>query len=319
MKFKQLLIPVAPEQSLNETFHQALVFADVSCAQVTLLTVVEDLQELREISKLSVTTLNLFENAIEIYRNQLKRHVQDLSPLYQSITFSTEVRVGIPFIEIIKSAKENQSDLIIIDTHRNEKDAACQRGSTTRHLMRKSEVPIWSICESQNPVNRIAVAIDVTCTDMQPFNEKIISLAIEYCLITGAELNICNAWRLDTEGFLRKWNGYNDIDIALVAKQLRDKQSDRINSLLLPYEMSVTCKCVNLIEGDAKKVLPDFFEKDGIDMVILGSLSRTGIAGFLIGNTAESMLDKLNCSVITLKPDEFHSPVFTEETKSGAL
>jgi nucleotide-binding universal stress UspA family protein len=44
----------------------------------------------------------------------------------------------------------------------------------------------------------------------------------------------------------------------------------------------------------------------------MGTVARTGIAGFFMGNTAESILTQLECSVLTLKPQGFVSPVTLE-------
>ena len=44
----------------------------------------------------------------------------------------------------------------------------------------------------------------------------------------------------------------------------------------------------------------------------MGTVCRTGIAGFFIGNTAESILQQVDCSVLTVKPDGFVSPVVLE-------
>ncbi len=43
--------------------------------------------------------------------------------------------------------------------------------------------------------------------------------------------------------------------------------------------------------------------------VVMGTVARTGVAGLLVGNTAERLLDEVRCSVITLKPPGFVSPV----------
>ena len=40
----------------------------------------------------------------------------------------------------------------------------------------------------------------------------------------------------------------------------------------------------------------------------MGTMARSGIAGLLIGNTAERVLRKLPCSVLAVKPDGFVSP-----------
>jgi len=45
----------------------------------------------------------------------------------------------------------------------------------------------------------------------------------------------------------------------------------------------------------------------------MGTISRAGIAGLLVGNTAERLLDQLDCSLLTVKPGDFVSPVGLEE------
>ena len=41
----------------------------------------------------------------------------------------------------------------------------------------------------------------------------------------------------------------------------------------------------------------------------MGTVARGGIPGLVFGNTAERVLRKLRCSVLTLKPDNFVSSV----------
>ena len=41
----------------------------------------------------------------------------------------------------------------------------------------------------------------------------------------------------------------------------------------------------------------------------MGTLARTGVAGLFIGNTAETILEQLTCSVLAIKPPGFVSPV----------
>ncbi|KLV04133.1 Universal stress protein family 1 [Photobacterium aquae] len=312
MSFSPILVPIAPEQALNDSFHQAFRFANQCAAQVTLLSVIEDLAELKEISRYSCTTLDLLDKATKIYHDALKEHVHVLKKQYPNICFNIKIRIGVPFIEIVKEANASHSSLVIIDSHRANKTDACKRGSNTLHLMRKSAVPIWSISTHSQPVKQVVAAIDLANQDYQEFNAKIVDLAVEFCSVTGAELTLVHAWRLESEGFLRKWSGYEDLDIALLSQQMRSERLERLKSLLIPYENSPIVKHIKLLEGETREVLPRYVATSDTDLVILGSLSRTGIAGFLMGNTAESMLNTMSCSVITLKPDSFVSPVVGE-------
>jgi universal stress protein E len=52
-----------------------------------------------------------------------------------------------------------------------------------------------------------------------------------------------------------------------------------------------------------------FLERTEADVVVMGTASRSGIAGFLMGNTAEWILKTLRCSVLAVKPEGFRSPV----------
>ena len=64
--------------------------------------------------------------------------------------------------------------------------------------------------------------------------------------------------------------------------------------------------------GEPDAVILDFVVGEGIDLVVMGTVARGGIAGLLIGNTAERILRKLPCSVLAVKPDGFVSPVGLE-------
>ncbi|UUI62888.1 universal stress protein [Aeromonas salmonicida] len=57
------------------------------------------------------------------------------------------------------------------------------------------------------------------------------------------------------------------------------------------------------------RTFPKMAAKLNIDLVVMGTVARTGIAGVIIGNTAESVLSQLNCSVFAIKPKGFVSPL----------
>lgn len=309
MNFRHLLLPIAPDQPLGDNFSEVLQLADTQSAKVTLVSVIENIDELKEISQYSSKVLSLLDEVTKKSHQALEENVQLLKVKYPNIMFSAIVRLGVPFIEIIKVADEVQASMIVIDTHRKKKTQACQRGSTTRDLMRKSVLPIWSISSYQSPIRRIAVAVDVTSPEQSSFNEKILSFALEACALTGAELILLHAWHADLAGFFRKLGSYRDLDADLISKEMGLEREERMKSLLEVHTNSPVRQQIKLLEGEAKTVIPRFVMENSIDMVIMGSLSRTGIAGLWMGNTAESMLDKLTCPVITLKPDAFHSPV----------
>jgi len=46
---------------------------------------------------------------------------------------------------------------------------------------------------------------------------------------------------------------------------------------------------------------------------VMGTVVRSGIPGFFFGNTAEKILNRLDCSVLALKPKGWSSPIKPEK------
>ncbi|MFS1162379.1 universal stress protein [Aeromonas salmonicida] len=63
------------------------------------------------------------------------------------------------------------------------------------------------------------------------------------------------------------------------------------------------------MRGQAEHVIPQYVADHQIDILVMGTVARTGISGFFIGNTAENVVQKLECSLLALKPNGFVSPV----------
>ena len=66
---------------------------------------------------------------------------------------------------------------------------------------------------------------------------------------------------------------------------------------------------VHLLKGEPEDVIPQFARDNAVDLIVMGTVALTGIAGLLIGSTAERLLRHVECSLLTVKPEEFVSPV----------
>ncbi|MEH0690845.1 universal stress protein UspE [Vibrio cholerae] len=62
-------------------------------------------------------------------------------------------------------------------------------------------------------------------------------------------------------------------------------------------------------QGLPEDVIPDAAIKENAAMVIIGTTGRTGLSAVFIGNTAEHVIDKINCDVLALKPAGYISPL----------
>jgi universal stress protein E len=62
-------------------------------------------------------------------------------------------------------------------------------------------------------------------------------------------------------------------------------------------------------EGLPESVIESVAKNIDAELVVMGTVGRTGIPAALIGNTAEHVLDQLSCDVLALKPSGFVSPL----------
>ena len=75
---------------------------------------------------------------------------------------------------------------------------------------------------------------------------------------------------------------------------------------------------VQLLQGPAHKVIPRHVKRTEASMLVMGSVARMGILGLLVGNTAEQILEQVDCSVLVLKPEGFVSPISAAEHPADA-
>ena len=69
----------------------------------------------------------------------------------------------------------------------------------------------------------------------------------------------------------------------------------------------------HLIKGAPQEVLPELADRLDINLIVMGTVGRRGLSGLIMGNTAESMMRAVRCSILTVKPEGFVSPVSADE------
>ncbi len=91
--------------------------------------------------------------------------------------------------------------------------------------------------------------------------------------------------------------------------EARDQSQENLDELLAGDTLEGLRHRIHLLEGEPRVRIPELAQQERIDLIVMGTVCRTGIPGFLIGNTAESVLQQVNASVLTVKPEGFVTPV----------
>lgn len=82
----------------------------------------------------------------------------------------------------------------------------------------------------------------------------------------------------------------------------RDNLAQQVEAFGLPST------ALRMAPGRPDSVLPELVRREGVDCLILGTVCRTGLAAFWLGNTAEDVLPRVDCDVLLLRPQDYFDP-----------
>ncbi len=314
-RFKNILLYTGTEEN-GAAIKRAIDLARENAAELTLIDVIKpmpatfafktDAQQSSDVQQLIVD-------------EHLQRLAQIASECMSSgVNIQTVVRIGDPAVEIVRRVIEDQHDLVI-KTADGVSTVGRLFGSVARSLMRLCPCPVWVLKpEIHGELDMILAAVDLETGDARhaDLNRNIVSIAASIAARDHAKLQIVSAWDLWMESSLRRHA--NDDEINALAQAHERKTTEAMHRLLQETSLDPGQVTIHLSRGSPARIIQSTADKIEADLLVMGTVCRTGVAGFLIGNTAESILTDLTCSVLALKPDGFRSPVELTDPLSDA-
>lgn len=226
---------------------------------------------------------------------------------WQNLEVAAHTTAERGFIPIIKKVLQDKHDLVI-------KEATVEEGidQLSMRLVRKCPCPVWIIKKKTVDFKRILGAVDIGSDSQEAagLNKKIIELSHSLAQREQGEAFYFHSWRLHHEAMLRgpRFNVAPE-EIITMKRTIYDERLTQLQQLLNKHDISALEDHVLVREGRNKELLNKLTQELSIDVVVMGSVGRSGIPGLLIGNEAEKILSTINCTVLTVKPDGFISPV----------
>jgi nucleotide-binding universal stress UspA family protein len=257
--------------------------------------------------------INIQEIIFQEEKDSLQKFLTALQEA--GIQVQSEILYGVPFIKIIQKVLKDHHDLVMITADGSGVIKQTLFGSTTMHLMRKCPCPVWVIKPGQpRRFKRILAAVDLVKDDAQreALANKIMQMSTSLARTNQSELQILHTWSMFGESVLRGRGGISNEVINNLLQETRNVHLQWIQDLLQQHPLDGIQSEIYLLKGDAGEMITELSQSKDVDLIIMGTVSRTGLSGFLIGNTAENVLQQVNCSILAVKPEGFISPVKVE-------
>lgn len=244
-------------------------------------------------------------------------------PYRDRLPVNLDVIVGKTFIEVIRAVLRNDHDLVIKPAE-NPEWLDRLFGSDDMHLLRKCPCPLWLTRPAEKPnYERILAAIDFDPNDPaqeeQALNDEILQLASSLAVSDFADLHLVHVWDAPEADFVRLWaNDPEEAGKAIIEGE-RSRHEKGMQHYASKLYRAIGAEAydylsprIHLPRGSASTTIPVLVGDLKADLLVMGTVARTGIPGLFIGNTAEAILEQLQCSVLAIKPPGFVSPVKLE-------
>ncbi len=304
--FKNILYVVEGSADQSSALERAVSLAETGGAGLTIMHVVppagEDLQK-------------------EILAERIQAMEAMTEPFQRRLKIKWEVRTGVFFLEVIRAVLSNSYDLVM-KAAENPGFLRKLFGGSDMHLLRKCPCPLWLMKLPEKPAyETVMAAIDFDplkhpTPREQELNRLILKLSGAVALADGAAFHVVHAWDAFAETTLRSRRARIVDDISMYVEKERglhqtglQREMESLKDLIGTDAFQRLAPRLHLPNGDARQVLPSVASNLKADLVVMGTVARTGIPGFIIGNTAEMVLDQLESSVLAVKPPGFVTPV----------
>jgi universal stress protein E len=315
-QFKNILCVIAPEEANRPTLERALTLAENNQAGLTVVDVIPHISVgygLPDGGPISIDLRALVksehEQALESF----------LAPYRERLPIQHAVLMGTDFLEIIRQVLRHGHDLVIKPAD-NPHFIDRLFGSEDMHLLRKCPCPVWLSKPGETPKYSSVVAavdfdLETQSATVDKLNERILELSCAFAVADFATLHFVHVWDAPFEMTVRSWghdlsaaDGYVERE-RMRHQQALDRLRERLKARLNEETFGYLSPRFHLHRGAPSQAIPELARQLQADLVVMGTLARTGIAGLFIGNTAETILEQLRCSVLAIKPPGFVTPV----------
>jgi universal stress protein E len=174
---------------------------------------------------------------------------------------------------------------------------------TDWQLMKKLDYPLWFVKPAEwRQAPLIVAAVDPTHDKDKEaaLDRRIVATAQSLAVACGGRVELVHTYQRLVEIGSRAMKTFKPIRLPIdeLDRKIRDEHRRKLDAFA--KDCGVRDEFVHQLPGRAHEILPVFAKTHGASLMVMGALSRSGIARRYIGNTAARVLDHLPCDVLVV-------------------
>jgi universal stress protein E len=307
MNYQKILAVIEPELSTQKSLARAIEIASMNGASITAFLSIYDFSY----EMTTMLSMDERENMRQaVIDDRTEWLVNLVSEKFSHHNASIDVKIvwhNRPYESIIYEVIDKGYDLIVKGTQQHDSLKSVIFTPTDWHIMRKAPVPVLLVKEHDWPCGgQILAAINVGVDDDNhiSLNEEITKQALHFAKLLSSNVHLVNSFPGTPANIVIEIPEFDPTTYDESAK-LHHEQCMQVHS----EKHHINKQHCHVAIGLPEDVITQYAEQLDAELVVLGTIGRQGISAALLGNTAEHVIDKLNCDVLTIKPYGFVSPV----------
>jgi nucleotide-binding universal stress UspA family protein len=231
----------------------------------------------------------------------------------EGLQVSWNVLTGRTSTEVVREVLRHKHDLVVRTAKGSRSGQSGFLGTTSTRLLRQCPCPVWIVKPGEPPAfKHVMAAVDAGPVDAPHFalSKQILELSKSIYELEHGKLSVVHAWELYAEDVLL--SRMSPEEVQELKEKMKVGVEESLDRLLSDCGLSVRSENVHILYGEVGASIVHFAKQHDVDLLVMGTVARSGISGLLMGNTAEHILSRIECSLLALKPADFVSPVELE-------
>jgi universal stress protein E len=218
---------------------------------------------------------------------------------------------------IVRQVLKYKPDMLLAESHRHSKLSRALMGQTDWELIRNCPCPLWLSKSDRLPRTLKALAaVDPYHSRAKPtrLDDIILRTALSITDDKPEQVIACHAYTppntvmpvMTAELY---WQPLSEKELRRFETSVRKTMERRLARYRIPLRNQLT------MPGDPASALVHATKKHHTNVIVMGAISRSALKRFFIGNTAERVIDEVECDLLVVKPASFRTPVPRRTTR----
>jgi len=224
----------------------------------------------------------------------------------EGVTAEAAVAFGKSWEKIIQYVVKNDKTAVVIGRKAKPTFSNFFFGRTAVKLLRKCPVPVY--VAKPDPVREVESVL--AADDFTEIGADCLDAAVQVARMMHTRLHVVHVIEA-LETYKLSGSGVAQDDLNRMQNQQTDAAENKLADRLSETDFRTLelGSRMHIEVGAPEVAISKIMKEDEIDVLVLGTNGRSGLAGLVMGNTCERLLAEVDCSLLVIKPRDFKCPV----------